>query len=84
MRKTATLRRARRPPRRPPGPRRCLVTVDLGEEALQLLDACCSWMQQTQFSSQKVTRSYALREAVQCLYDRINAANTRKSEVTPT
>jgi len=71
-------------PKRGAKERRCLVTVDLGEEALLLLDACCAWIQQTQTGSQKVTRSYALREAVQCLYDRINAANSRKSEVTPT
>jgi len=77
-------KRVRKDTRYAPRPRRCLVTADLGEEGLFLLDQCCAWMQQTSYSSRKITRSLALREAVQALYDRINAANSSRPEVTVT
>jgi len=64
--------------------RRPLVTVELGEDGIMLLDTVVAWIQQTSPSSKRVTRSFAMREAVQALYDRIWEENRRRPEVTKT
>ena len=64
--------------------RRAIVTVDLGEEAIAMLDHCCAWSQQTSTSTRKVTRSQIIREGIGLVYDRIYAFNKRKPEVTTT
>lgn len=64
--------------------RRPLVTVELGEDGIQLLDTVVAWIQQTSPTSKRITRSFAMREAVQALYDRIWEENRKRPEVTKT
>ena len=64
--------------------RRAIVTVDVGEEACNMLDNICAWKQQTSTSTRKVTRSQVIREGIGLVYDRIYAFNKRKPEVTTT
>jgi hypothetical protein len=64
--------------------RRPLVTINLGEEGIALLDTLVAWMQQMSPSSKRITRSFAMREAVQALYDRITDENRVRPKVTPT
>ncbi len=76
--------RSKRPRKRNRGKRRPLITVEIGEEGIILLDTCCQWLQQTADDSRKVTRSFAIREAIQALADNIHARNTLSPEVTAT
>jgi len=64
--------------------RRPIITVELGEDGIMLLDTIVSWLQQTSPGTKRITRSFAMREAVQALYDRIWEANRRRPEVTKT
>lgn len=59
--------RNRQPPTRDQS-QRCLVTVDLGEDGLTMLDELVAKIQKIQISPRRVTRSAVLREAILCLY----------------
>jgi hypothetical protein len=58
--------------------------VDLGDEALAMLDTLCGWIQQTSPSTKRITRSWALREAIQALYEKTWEANQQGKEYTKT
>lgn len=65
-------------------PRRNIVSFELDETGIMLLDAIRAWLQQTSYDNTAVTRSAVMREAIQCLYDRITSDNRINPKVTPT
>lgn len=63
---------------------RHVLTMTMDVECVMLLDACVNWMQQTSDNTKKVTRSSAMRLAVETLHSSIQSRERKKKEYTET
>lgn len=64
--------------------RRPTITINLGNDGVAMLDTLIAWMQQIQESPARITRSGAMREALQALYDRFTITQARRRDVEKT